>query len=411
MRGVRGSAPSWEDVSELIAARLPQWRGYRQRLGLGHLGRPVWVDDESFDLANHVHHSTVSPPGHEDELSDLMGRLMSVELDRRRPLWEVWVVDGLAGQRWALICKIHHCLLDGIAGAELLARLLDVERHPHPTSLRPAGPTGPETGGGRTASGRRHPIRNGAERAKAAGARFGHPRGVASAVRDTVTGAFDLGRELRPRATLSIHGTIGKQRRWAVARSTLDDLAAVQAVFGGTVNDVALAVLAGAFRDLLIARGDRVDGVALRSLVPVSLRNAATHGFIRSGDAVEPAQWPLERFTTAPRDQHPRRVGGGNVRAGDLEPHGVRRWRRARSGADGARVPRSTTAPALVRIGAGPSDARPAPTFAARCPSGDGPAPPPGSSSPCPLPARSQRGAVSSCPLGSSPPWSRRNGG
>ena len=270
-----GPPPSWEDVSELIAARLPQWRGYRQRLGHGGglLGRPVWVDDESFDLANHVHHSTVPPPGHEAELSDLMGRLMSVELDRRRPLWEVWVVDGLAGQRWALICKIHHCLLDGIAGAELLARLLDVERHPHPTPLRPAGPTGPETDGGRT-SGRRHPIRNGAERAKAAGARFGHPRGVASAVRDTVTGALDLGRELRPWATLSIHGTIGKQRRWGVARGTLDDLAAVQAVFGGTVNDVALAVLAGAFRDLLIARGDRVDGVELRSLVPVSLRNA-----------------------------------------------------------------------------------------------------------------------------------------
>ena len=238
----------------------------------------MWVDDESFDLANHVHHCTVPPPGHEDELNDLMGRLMSVELDRRRPLWEVWVVDGLAEQRWALICKIHHCLLDGIAGAELLARLLDVERHPHPTSLRPAGPTGPDTsGGGPTASGRRHPIRNGAERAKAAGVRFGHRRGVASAVRDTVTGAFDLGRELRPRATLSIHGAIGPQRRWAVARSTLDDLAAVQAVFGGTVNDVALAALAGAFRDLLIARGDRVEDVALRSLVPVSLRNAGDH--------------------------------------------------------------------------------------------------------------------------------------
>ena len=275
----RGRPPADDDVSALIAARLPPWRGYRQRLGHegGHLGRPVWVDDESFDLANHVHHCTVPPPGHEDELSELMGRLMSVELDRRRPLWDVWVVDGLAEQRWALICKIHHCLLDGIAGAELLARLLDVERHPQPTSLRPAGPTGPETGGGRTASGRRHPLRNGAERATAAGARFGHPRGVASAVRDTVTGALDLGRELRPWATLSIDGRIGKQRRWAVARSTLDDLAAVQAVFGGTVNDVALAVLAGAFRDLLIARGDRVDGVALRSLVPVSLRNAGDH--------------------------------------------------------------------------------------------------------------------------------------
>jgi WS/DGAT/MGAT family acyltransferase len=232
-----GPAPSWKDVSELIAARLPQWRGYRQRLrsGVGHFGRPAWVDHESFDLANHVHHSTLPPP--EGELNDLTGRLMSVELDRRRPLWDVWVVDGLAGQRWALIAKIHHCLLDGIAGAELLARLLDVERHPHPTSLRPAGPTATATSNdGRPASSGRHPRRNGAERVETAGVSFGHPRDVARAVRDTVTGALELAQELRPRATLSIHGTIGKQRRWAVARSTLDDLAAVQAVFGGTVN-------------------------------------------------------------------------------------------------------------------------------------------------------------------------------
>ena len=275
-----GPAPGYDDVIALIAARLPPWRGYRRRLGHagGLLGRPVWVDDESFDLANHVHHCTVPPPGDEDELNELMGRLMSVELDRSRPLWDVWVVDGLAGQRWALICKIHHCLLDGIAGAELLARVLDVERHPRPTSLRPAEPTGPDTsGGGRTASGRRHPIRTGAERARAAGVMFGRHRDVAGAVRGTVSGALDLGRELRPKATLSIHGGIGPQRRWAIARSTLDDMAVVQALFGGTVNDVALAALAGAFRDLLIARGDRVDDISLRSLVPVSLRNAGDH--------------------------------------------------------------------------------------------------------------------------------------
>jgi diacylglycerol O-acyltransferase len=275
-----GPPPGYDDVCALIAARLAPWRGYRQRLrhAGGHLGRPVWVDDESFDLANHVHRCTVPPPGHEDELNDLMGRLMSVELDRRRPLWDVWMVDGLAERRWALIAKIHHCLLDGIAGAELLARLLDIEPHPHPTSLRPAEPTGPDTGGGGpTASGRRHPIRNDAGRPKAQSVRFAHPHAITSAVHDTVTGAVDLGRKLRPKARLSIHGQIGPQRRWAVARSTLDDLAAVQAVFGGTVNDVALAALSGAFRDLLIARGDRIEDAALRSLVPVSLRRAGDH--------------------------------------------------------------------------------------------------------------------------------------
>ena len=272
-----GPPPDAGDVLTLIATRLPAWPGYRRHLRFRrwNLGRPVWVDDPSFDLVDHVHHVVLPAPGGNEELNDLIGRLISVELDRRRPLWEVWVVDGLGGHRWALVTKIHHCLLDGIAGIDLLAHLLDVEPHPNQPSLPKSTPERPVD---QPTERRRDQRWSGVRWLRANGRRPPHPRDVTIAARNTFAGALALGRRLRPEPSrLSIDGAIGPRRRWAAARSTLAELTTIRTFFGGTVNDVALAVIAGAFRDLLVARGDPVDDVSLRSLVPVSVRRPGDH--------------------------------------------------------------------------------------------------------------------------------------
>ena len=122
-----GPAPAYEELVALVASKLPLLTRYRQKVRFvpGDLGRPVWVDDPHFDLEYHVRHSALPPPGLEPELNTLMGRLMSQELDRHRPLWEAWMIEGLAGGRWALISKVHHCMVDGISGTDLMALLLD----------------------------------------------------------------------------------------------------------------------------------------------------------------------------------------------------------------------------------------------------------------------------------------------
>ena len=130
-----GPPPPYEDVVELIASKLPLLPRYRQRVRFppANLGPPVWVDDPHFDLAYHVRHSALPPPGGEEELNNLMGRLMAVELDRDHPLWEAWMIEGLTGGRWALISKVHHCMVDGVSGTDLMVQLLD-------ESPRPAAP-------------------------------------------------------------------------------------------------------------------------------------------------------------------------------------------------------------------------------------------------------------------------------
>lgn len=125
-----GPAPSADDLVELLAAKLHLIPRYRQRVRFVplELGRPVWVDDPFFNLEYHVRHTCLPAPGDDEQLCRLMARLMSQPLDRNRPLWESWLVEGLPDGRWALISKVHHCMVDGISGVDLLAVLLDLER-------------------------------------------------------------------------------------------------------------------------------------------------------------------------------------------------------------------------------------------------------------------------------------------
>jgi diacylglycerol O-acyltransferase len=269
--------PPYQELVDLIARKLPLLPRYRQKVRFvpGQLGRPVWVDDPHFNLSYHVRHSALPPPGGEVELTNLMGRLMSVELDRHRPLWEVWMIEGLKDGRWALISKVHHCMVDGISGTDLMVLTLDPCRRPDPPPPAEAWEPEPEPSDAMLAVGAVVDLlRTPAEQLRAARALLRTPRNTISALFNVANGGVAFSRELRPATTLSIEGAIGPHRRWACARTSLDELKEIRRVLGGTVNDVILSVITSAFRDLLLARGDPVDDVVVRSLVPVSVRAA-----------------------------------------------------------------------------------------------------------------------------------------
>lgn len=276
-----GPAPTIDELSQLIESKLPLITRYRQKIrfvpaGLGH---PVWVDDDAFDLDYHVRHSALPTPGGTCELDNLMGRLMSKELDRGRPLWEAWLIEGLSDDRWALISKVHHCMVDGISGTDLMTVLLDTERS---VVLPPAQPWRPAT-----APSDAQLLLEAAVQVLAAPTRqlastlsdLLHPRRSFDRATSVLTGLRSFVEQLLiPAKATSVQGTIGPNRRWSAARGRLDDVAVIRAAFGGSVNDVVLTAIAGAFRSLLLARGEAVtDDAVLNSLVPVSTRASGDH--------------------------------------------------------------------------------------------------------------------------------------
>jgi diacylglycerol O-acyltransferase len=283
-----GPPPPFDDLVALTAAKLPALDRYRQvvRAVPGGIGRPVWVDDAHFNLAYHVRHTALPAPGDERVLNRLVGRLMSQPLDRRRPLWEMWVVEGLTGDRWAIVSKVHHCMVDGISGTDLMATLLDTAPD---TAVAPAPtwtPSAPPTDAELVVDAVRELITRPAEVMRVVVNAARTPRRAATVIHDVVDGLRDYGDRLATCPPLvSIEGAIGPHRRWAAARCELDDVTTIRRRFGGSVNDVVVAAITGAFRRLLIERGDPVDAepgiagrpVTLRSLVPVSSRQPDDH--------------------------------------------------------------------------------------------------------------------------------------
>jgi WS/DGAT/MGAT family acyltransferase len=237
----------------------------------------VWVDDPHFRLDYHVRHTALPPPGSTDDLRNLMGRLMSQELDRNRPLWETWVVEGLEDGTWALISKVHHCMVDGISGTDLMAVILDAERDAPKVPVVDWSPRPEPTDAELLASSLADTMTTPAELARWVRAAGRHPRRIAGEVGDLLQGVRSLGDRLRPNVELSIEGTIGPHRRWAWASTTLADIKRVRTALGGTVNDVVLTAITRGYRDLLLDRGDPVDDVVVRTLVPVSVRSRDDH--------------------------------------------------------------------------------------------------------------------------------------
>jgi diacylglycerol O-acyltransferase len=267
---LEGPPPPYDELADHVRSKLPEVPHYRQRVHFLPLalGRPVWVDDPHFNLRYHLRRSALPPPGGDDELRLLVGRVMSQQLDRHKPLWETWMIEGLGENRWALLTKVHHSVVDGVAGAELLSAILDEDREtdaPEPPEWRPERqPGGPELA-----------LRALGERAlspyEAVRSLVSAPRQAAELGAATAQGALTLAGVVKPPPSSSLNGPIGPHRRWDWARSELSDVKRVRKAFGGTVNDVVLTTIAGGFRHLLSSRGESPDR-DVRTLVPVSVR-------------------------------------------------------------------------------------------------------------------------------------------
>ena len=278
-----GPVPSDKEVRALIADRLPLMPRYRQKLRTVpfRLGPPVWVDDPDFDLEYHIRRTALPEPGEYRQLSDLMGRVMSRRLDRDHPLWEYWVVEGLARDRWALISKVHHCMIDGVGATDLYRVIMESPpeaaqpEKPSPEDPPVAQPpSGISLAAGAASDIVRLPLRG----AGALGAVVADPAG---AFRQAVGEARALMRfapSLWPAARSSLSGDIGQQRRYAWTRVSLEDIKTIKREFGGTVNDVVLAAISGGFRALLLARGEEPEPHEVPSLVPVSVRAPGKEG-------------------------------------------------------------------------------------------------------------------------------------
>jgi WS/DGAT/MGAT family acyltransferase len=264
-------------LAALVEARLPLVPRYRQRVAEvpGHLANPVWVDDPEFDIAYHVRRNGLPRPGTEAQLLDLVSRLASRPLDRTRPLWEMYLVEGLPHGRVAVVTKTHPALVDGLSAIDIGQVLLDVE---------PDAPT-PEAGNWRP---QRPP--NGAqlvwqaldEYVRRPSAIVDTARGAVTDVRSTAArltgvagGLLRTARKTMLSAPNSpLNAPVGRQRRVAVARAELDQLKKIRRAHGGTVNDVLLTVVTGALREWLLSRGEPVvGGTSVRALVPVSMQD------------------------------------------------------------------------------------------------------------------------------------------
>ena len=269
-----GPVPSRDELVRGVESKLHLVPRYRQKVRYPplHVGRPVWIDDRHFNIDYHIRRTALASPGGEDELRALVGRIMSQQLDRTKPLWEMWITEGLGGGRWALVSKAHHCMVDGVSATDLLSVMLDREREPERPPAPPWNPAREPSAGELLV----HPlIRRLATPidALAAAARVIHgPRDTAELALQTATGTAAMRSLLRLAPKSSLNGPIGPHRRWDWASARLSDVKTVRDGLGGTVNDVVLAAISGGFRDLLISRGEDPGHIIVRSLVPVSVR-------------------------------------------------------------------------------------------------------------------------------------------
>ncbi|MGO9447118.1 MAG: WS/DGAT/MGAT family O-acyltransferase [Solirubrobacteraceae bacterium] len=318
---VEGPPPPMEEFLEQIRRRLHLVPRYRHKLAHTALdsGRPVWIDDPSFNLDYHVRHTALPTPGGWDQLCALTARIFSQQLDRSKPLWEMWLIEGLGPEiegpgspasgrlrhprsdRFALISKTHHSLIDGIAGIDLATVLFDLSPDPPPIkhsgrAWRPhAEPGAPEL----IAAGLKGAVRAGIELAEGALDALAHPDRALARTREAAEGIGEIvwaGLNPAPETPLNVH--IGPHRRFVGIGSGLDDFKLVKNAFGGTVNDVVLAVVAGALRQFLISRGLRTEGVELRALVPVSVRAEDEHNTM--GNRIVVMRGPLPVYIADP---------------------------------------------------------------------------------------------------------------
>ena len=278
-----GAPPAYEDLVAQIGSRLHLIPRYRQRLAFVPFGqgRPVWVDDPHLNVAFHVRHTALPSPGGEPQLRRLAGRVFSQALDRSRPLWELWLVEGLAGDRFAVLSKTHHSLVDGVSGVDIATVLFDAAADPLPVAApdqewipRPL-PTDAQLLADALVERATVP----GELVRGVRATLRGPRHVAGRVGRAVGGMSALARvglQSAPPSPLNLR--IGPHRRFTWVTGDLQEFKAVKNALSGTVNDVVLAVVAGALGRHLRRHGEPTEGLVLRAMVPVSVRADVERG-------------------------------------------------------------------------------------------------------------------------------------
>ncbi len=298
-----GPPPAFTDYLDHVRGRLHLVPRYRQKLSIPPLetGRPLWVDDPDFNLEYHVRHTALPAPGTEEQLFLLAGRIASQPLDRSKPLWENWLIEGLDGDRFALISKTHHALVDGVSGVDLASVLLDLERTPAPRqeSLEPWQPKPEPSSAELVAAGVRGMVGVASELVSRALAAATQPASSLGALRDSAEGLGEIvwaGLNPAPQTPLNVE--IGPHRRYAVVRHQLEDYKAVKNAFGGTVNDVVLTVVSGALAEWLNSRGVATEGLEMRALVPVSVRTESQRGTL--GNQLTAMRGPLPVYIRDP---------------------------------------------------------------------------------------------------------------
>ena len=297
-----GPPPKYTDLVEHVRTRLPLVPRFRQKLVVPPLeaGRPLWADDVNFNLTYHIRHTALPEPGGEAQLKRLAGRIFSQQLDRSKPLWELWMAQDLERDRFAIMTKTHHAMVDGVSGVDIGTVLFDLERDPPPTQLEDDWVPQPEPGTTElVARGVADFVAAPVKLAERAVEVVRSPETTARKAVEALEGVGEIVSAFAdPAPDVPLNEEIGPHRRYVWTRSELATFKGIKNALGGTVNDVVLAVVTGALRKWLHERGVRTEGLEMRALVPVSIRHEDERGDL--GNRIALMRGPLPVYIEDP---------------------------------------------------------------------------------------------------------------
>jgi diacylglycerol O-acyltransferase len=297
-----GPPPKYVDLVDHVRSRLNLVPRFRQKLVVPPLeaGRPLWADDVNFNLTYHIRHTALPEPGGEAQLKRLAGRIFSQQLDRSKPLWEMWLAQGLERDRFAILTKTHHAMVDGVSGVDIGTVLFDLEREPDPIPHVDDWVPQPEPGTTElVARGISDAVATPVRLAERAVEAVRHPEATARKAVEALEGLSEIATAFAdPAPDVPLNEPIGPHRRYVWARSDLSTFKGIKDALGGTVNDVVLAVVTGSLRSWLQGRGVRTEGLELRALVPVSIRGEDERGNL--GNRIALMRGPLPVYVEDP---------------------------------------------------------------------------------------------------------------
>jgi diacylglycerol O-acyltransferase / wax synthase len=297
-----GPPPKYVDLVEHVRSRLHLVPRFRQKLVVPPLeaGRPLWADDVNFNLSYHIRHTALPEPGGEAQLKQLAGRVFSQQLDRSKPLWEMWLAQGLERDRFAILTKTHHAMVDGISGVDIGTVLFDLEPTPQTPPAEDDWVPQPEPGTTElVARGIADAVAAPVALAERAIDAVRNPETTARKAVEALEGIGEIVTAFAdPAPDVPLNQEIGPHRRYVWARSELATFKRIKDSLGGTVNDVVLAVVTGSIRNWLQDRGVRTEGLELRALVPVSIRSEDERGNL--GNRIALMRGPLPVYVEDP---------------------------------------------------------------------------------------------------------------